>query len=631
MKQVEFTAIIDGFTTGRLNSTSLNAGLVRLLDQNPDVSPTDLLTRLQSMLHNGDLAPKDFRIISELIAELNIQRALNAREQSAIHKPDFDITGQAETLIMQHPPGEGADDETLIMPDRPGNRRDAKNRDNSAETLIMPPSGGDNDDDRTLLVRGQKAHRAMSAGDTGNTRPRGKPPRMTGSVKVGSILKGRFELLELIGQGGMGMVFKARDLVKVQAQDNNPYVAIKVLSEAFKKHSRAFIALQREASKSQRLAHPNIATVFDFDHDGETIYMTMELLHGQPFDKLIAQLPEGGLPKLIAFRYITDLCHGLAYAHKQQLIHCDLKPANIFLSDSGAVKLLDFGITRAVKKEQQESGDETLFDPASLKALTPAYASVEMFRGDTPDPRDDIYALACVAYELLTGTHPYKKVAAHKALELDLKPPPIKGLNRRQQKTLNNALALVRNKRTPTIEKFLEGFQPPKSHVKQLIIGGSAILLMAGLLGAKSIQDQRREDAQLDLIQSIQNGDQRRLETLINTIHQLDEQNLAYLTRVLRKEIITYYQDRINAAINAREKRYDFPEASRLLEQVKTLYPDSAALSEAEKQLEANRANLIEKLLESYEELQAGNRDTTRVLEILAEAAPNHPLLKTAR
>jgi serine/threonine protein kinase len=588
VKQAEFTALIDGFTNGHLNSSSFNAGLVRLLDQNPDITPADLLTSTQSLLHNGAINPKDFRLISQIIAELNIQRALDTRKNATIHKNDSDLTGgQSETLIMQHPPDAGTDDETLIMPNHP------------------------------------------DAISSSGAKLRSKPPKMTGSVKVGSVLKGRFELLELIGRGGMGVVFKARDLVKVQAQDNNPYVAIKVLSEAFKKHSRAFIALQREASKAQRLAHPNITTVFDFDHDGETIYMTMELLHGQPFDKLIAQLPEGGLPKPIAFRYIAELCHGLAYTHKQQLIHCDLKPANIILSDNGTVKLLDFGITRAVKKEQRESGDETQFDPASLKALTPAYASMEMFRGDTPDPRDDIYALACVAYELLTGAHPYKKVAAHKALELKLKPPPVKGLSRHQQRALNNALALVRDKRTPTIEKFMEGFQPPKSHVKQLIIISSALLLMTGMLGVKSIQEQRREDVQLDLIQSIQNGDQARLTALINTIHQLDEQNFAYLTRVLRKEIITYYQDRINAAINAREKHYDFPEASRLLEQVKMLYPDSAALGEAERQLETNRTNLIEKLLESYEELQAGGKDTARVLEILAEAAPNHPLLKT--
>jgi serine/threonine protein kinase len=313
-----------------------------------------------------------------------------------------------------------------------------------SETLIMSDDSEGNWDETEPRpapaepARGAQSSnaRATSSGEPGPSRDQPDPKR-TKPVKIGGILKGRFKLLEIIGYGGMGYVFKALDLVKVQAQDSNPYVAIKVLSNAFKKHSKAFIAMQREASKAQRLAHPNIATVYDFDHDDDTIYMTMELLHGQPFDKLIAQLPSGGLPKQIALRYIEDLCHGLAYAHKQQLIHCDLKPANIFLCDSGAVKLLDFGITRALKKERAESKDNTLFDPAKLKALTPAYASPEMFHGGSPDPRDDIFAVACVTYELLTGNHPYKKVASDKALELNLKPPPVKGLSRRQQKALH--------------------------------------------------------------------------------------------------------------------------------------------------------------------------------------------------
>ncbi|RLA05430.1 MAG: hypothetical protein DRQ59_16110, partial [Gammaproteobacteria bacterium] len=92
----------------------------------------------------------------------------------------------------------------------------------------------------------------------------------------GVTLKERFVLLEKLGQGGMGVVFKAKDLLKVEAKDKDPYVAIKVLTDAFKKYSGSFIALQREASKAQRLAHPNIATVYDFDRDGNTVFMTME-------------------------------------------------------------------------------------------------------------------------------------------------------------------------------------------------------------------------------------------------------------------------------------------------------------------------------------------------------------------
>lgn len=612
MKLPEFTALIEDFTRGHPDNTAFGEKLIRLLDRNPGIHPTDLLSHTQFLLNQGKLNPEQFGNVSRLLAELNIQRAATTPDSD---KENSDAT-EAGTTTVQDPTGTHGHGETLIMSD------DSEGSWDETREPRSPPRE----------PAGDAARSETGAAPPGQPEPsRAQPdPKKTKPVKVGGILKDRFKLLEIIGYGGMGYVFRALDLVKVQAQDSNPYVAIKVLSNAFKKHSKAFIAMQREASKAQRLAHPNITTVYDFDRDNDTIYMTMELLHGQPFDKLIAQLPAGGLPQQIALRYIEDLCHGLAYAHKQQLIHCDLKPANIFLCDSGAVKLLDFGITRAFKNEHQSSKDDTLFDPAKLKALTPAYASLEMFRGEPPDPRDDIYAVACVTYELLTGNHPYKKIAADKALELNLKPPPVKGLSRRQQKALLDALALERDKRTPTIEKFMQGIKPPKNHIKQLLVGGFLMLAASSLLLIKPIQTQLKEEAQLNLIQAIKNGDQTRLVSLLESIHDKDESTQAYLTSILRREIIIYYQDRINAAINAKEKHYDFPEAGRLLTQVKKLYPDSASLTEAEKQLTSRKQRLIDMLLKNYRELNDKGMDTGRVLEILREAEPDHPLLERA-
>ncbi|MCP4392643.1 MAG: serine/threonine protein kinase, partial [Gammaproteobacteria bacterium] len=250
-----------------------------------------------------------------------------------------------------------------------------------------------------------------------------------------------------LGQGGMGVVFKAKDLLKVEAQDKDPYVAIKVLTDAFKKYSGSFIALQREASKAQRLAHPNIATVYDFDRDGNTVFMTMEYLQGKPLNQLIKEIAKKPLKLDHALHIIEELCSGLAYAHEKMLIHSDFKPGNCFLLNDGHVKLLDFGIARASTQTDEER-ENTMFDPAKLSAVTPAYATPEMFAGMNPDPRDDIYGLACVAYQLLAGgKHPYNKVASPKIKELGIKPKPIKGLNRRQQKTLMKALTVVREDR----------------------------------------------------------------------------------------------------------------------------------------------------------------------------------------
>ena len=136
----------------------------------------------------------------------------------------------------------------------------------------------------------------------------------------------------MLGEGGMGAVWKAKDKLKEEARDRNPYVAVKLLQGDFKEHPEAFIALQRETSKQQRLAHPNIATVYDFDRDGETVYMTMEVMQGQPLDAFLRKnVPEEGLTEEEAMPLIEDICSGLAYAHQAGLVHSDLKPGNAFL------------------------------------------------------------------------------------------------------------------------------------------------------------------------------------------------------------------------------------------------------------------------------------------------------------
>jgi len=271
------------------------------------------------------------------------------------------------------------------------------------------------------------------------------------NLGAGSVLKDRFELMDVLGEGGMGKVYKARDLLKVEAKDKNPYIAVKTLTGDFKQHPESFIALQRESSKAQRLAHPNIATVYDFDRDGGTVYMTMELMEGDELAKYIKHLPAGGLPVPEAMNIIKQLCEGLAYAHSKQLVHSDFKPGNAFLTKDGTVKLLDFGIARASKTRKDTVGETTVFDPGQLGALTPAYATVEMFEGIDPDPRDDIYALAAVSYELLTGKHPFNKLSAPKVLEKGLKPAPIAKLTARQNKALFKALALRREERTLSV------------------------------------------------------------------------------------------------------------------------------------------------------------------------------------
>src|SRR5262245_7658058 len=177
----------------------------------------------------------------------------------------------------------------------------------------------------------------------------------------GSVVKDRFELMEKIGQGGMGTVYKARDRRKEEAQDRNPYVALKVLNEDFKRHPRSLQALQREARRAQALQHPNIVTVYDFDRDGTNVYMVMELLEGEPLDRLIRRHKGVGLDRPQAWEIARQICKGMGYAHGQGIVHADFKPANAYLLNDGTVKIFDFGIARAVKQGTHGGGEHTTF------------------------------------------------------------------------------------------------------------------------------------------------------------------------------------------------------------------------------------------------------------------------------
>lgn len=273
------------------------------------------------------------------------------------------------------------------------------------------------------------------------------------------VLKERFILAKVIGSGGMGVVYKAKDLLKVEAKDRDPYVAIKVLSEEFKSHPEAFISLQRESRKSQRIAHPNIVNVFDFDRDGDVVFMTMEFMDGRPLDQTIRKYKSTGLPTDDAWDILTSICEALIHAHGMNIIHSDFKPGNIFVTNSGVTKVFDFGIARAVAKVTSVDGgveDRTVFDAGNLGALTPAYASLEMLQGLQPDARDDIYALGCIAFELFTGVHPFKKLPADEAMRQGLTPERIGHISKRQWNAIKQALAFKREDRLDSVEEFLE-------------------------------------------------------------------------------------------------------------------------------------------------------------------------------
>lgn len=299
--------------------------------------------------------------------------------------------------------------------------------------------------------------------------------------RVGSVVNRRFELTKQLGEGGMSVVFQALDRRKEEAKGRDPYIAIKILNPAFSQHPQANIALERETRKTQNLAHPNIITVYDFDRDGSTIYMTMEQLHGHSLQELIKKNPKG-LPAKQVTRIVEQICNGLSYAHSKHIIHADLKPSNIFITDDGVVKILDFGIARANSAMQHDvAGHKTLFDAAKLGGMTPSYASYDMFQNLPPQPADDIYSLGLIIYELYAGVHPYQRLPAPAVRQQKRKPKPLTGIPRYQWRAIESTLALERHQRIKTIEEFLQKFSNRR---KQRIIRATAasiVIVTAGL------------------------------------------------------------------------------------------------------------------------------------------------------
>ena len=303
-------------------------------------------------------------------------------------------------------------------------------------------------------------------------------------LRGGDTLNERFVLEATLKRGGMGTVFKALDKRRLEVDARTVYVAIKALNLELSLHPDALRALQHEAFQAQSLSHPNIVNVFDFDRDGDIAFITMELLEGETLASLMKRIKPEVLPRDKSMALISDMAAGLAYAHERGILHADFKPANVYVTKDGSAKVLDFGVARALDAGRGHENGGSEFDPGTLGGKTPAYATKETLEGRDPDPRDDVYALACVAYQLLSGAHPFSDLSAKEAQEKEITPSRITGLKRRQWRALAGGLALERDHRTPTVNQLLEelGVGPEaayKSPVRQPEVWGAALVLAA--------------------------------------------------------------------------------------------------------------------------------------------------------
>lgn len=292
------------------------------------------------------------------------------------------------------------------------------------------------------------------------------------TIETGVVLSNRFLLQELLGEGGMGRVYKALDLRREEVQDPNPYVAIKLLHESIRSMVGAGIALQREAVIAQRLQHHRIASVYDYNRDEFHAYIVMELIEGYTLDQLIISDYPDGLPSAQSFKIINQLIETVLYAHHKGVVHADIKPSNVKIMPSGDIKVMDFGLARVMSlmnmsQHTDAKEVESQWRHRSLSdAITPSYATRARLHGRQPIKVDDAYALACVIYLILTGRHPYQRMNADDAFKQGIKPERPTQLTKKQWSALQSALDPNINKESGALNALSSVFCTTRRKVK---------------------------------------------------------------------------------------------------------------------------------------------------------------------
>lgn len=262
---------------------------------------------------------------------------------------------------------------------------------------------------------------------------------------IGSNIE-NFKILEVLGEGGMGIVYKAFDL-KLERN-----VAIKILSTQALTNPRFIERFKREAKNQAKLSHPNIVTVYGFTETNNTFGIVMEYIKGETLEGLDERL--GKIELLTSLRIIRQVLAGCAYSHSKGFIHRDIKPSNVIIGQDGVAKIMDFGISKSMTEGKG-------ITKTGAKLGTILYMSPEQLRGQEPTRQSDIYSIGCTLYEMILGKPPFDYGSEFEIMEAHLKkePLPLSELMENVPKALDQiisrALTKSNQKRYHSCEEFL--------------------------------------------------------------------------------------------------------------------------------------------------------------------------------
>jgi serine/threonine protein kinase len=284
-------------------------------------------------------------------------------------------------------------------------------------------------------------------------RPAVQEVRKVREVAIGDVLRGRYRVRGVLGHGGMGTVFEAIDQYRLDLPTSGQRIAVKILHTAVTQREELLAELQREFQHLQLLSHPNIVRVHEFDRDGDNAFFTMELLSGALLSRVLGARNAIALPRPYALAIMRDVGAALAHAHSRGVVHGDINPQNIFVTNNGELRVLDFGASHKLLRKAENGLSQR------APVATPGYASCQVLEGQSPDARDDLFAFACVAYLLLSGHHPFPKRTAVEAYAQRVRPRRPPGLTGRQWRVLREGLRWERDRRPRDVQKWLDRFE----------------------------------------------------------------------------------------------------------------------------------------------------------------------------
>lgn len=265
------------------------------------------------------------------------------------------------------------------------------------------------------------------------------------------VLAERYLLQRILGVGGMGVVYKARDLLRASLGDPHPWVALKTLGRDMREHQGADALLFGEYRLGMRLRHGNVVKHLHYDLCPQHRYgfFTQELVAGQTMEERLQQGPTP--PPMLRLKWARQLVAAVQHCHEQSVIHADLKPANLLLDQNDDVLLFDFGIGRL------SDGSDAPFrlNREQLDAWSYRYAAPELFNGALPSVGTDVFSLGCVIYQLLALTHPLGQGTTDSLIEQPMQwVPPTR--HRRLNRALLTALSVLPDQRHVTLVELAQ-------------------------------------------------------------------------------------------------------------------------------------------------------------------------------